>query len=117
VVIIPVADRHLDYAQELVEKLRSQKVRAVIDDRGKTVGWKVREAAKQWIPYVAVIGDKEVKEGFMTVTLREESKPNKPKSKAMKLDLLVKTVRSACLEKPFQQLSLPVRISLWPIFI
>lgn len=117
VVVIPVADRHFDYAAKLVEQIRSQHVRAVIDDRGKTVGWKVRDAGKQWIPYVVVIGDNEVKDGFMTVTVREESKPNKPKSKAMKLDSLVKNIRSACLEKPFQQLSMPVRISLWPIFI
>jgi threonyl-tRNA synthetase len=117
VVVIPVADRHLDYAAKMVDQLRSQKIRAVIDDRGKTVGWKVRDAGKQWIPYVVVIGDKEAEGNFMTVTVREESKPDKPKSKKMNVDSLAKEVRSLCLEKPFLQLSMPIRISLWPIFI
>jgi threonyl-tRNA synthetase len=117
VIVIPVADRHQDYAFEVVAKLRNHQVRAVLDDRSKTVGWKVRDAGKQWIPYVAVIGDKEVKDGILSVTIREESTVNKPKTTPMNIEQLTKTVRSACLEKPFHQLSLPAKMSMWPIFI
>ena len=104
VVVIPIADRHKEYASKTITKLRGKQVRAVLDDRSKTLGWRVREASKQWVPFIVVIGDKEVKEKSLTVTVREESKLKKPLSKAMKIDSLVKTVRDACLEKPFKQL-------------
>ena len=116
-VIIPVADRHIDQAEKIVDQLRKQKVRAVIDDRGKTLSWKIRNAGQQWIPYVAVIGDKEIESGSLTVTIRSESTSKQSKSKSMTISELAKAIETISKNKPFQQLSMPIRMSMWPIFI
>jgi len=117
VVVVPVADRHTDHAYQIVARLRDQQVRAVLDDRAKTVSWKVRDAGRHWVPYVAVVGDREVREGHLTVTVREDSAPDKPSTQRMTLDHLVERVHAACKNKPFQQLSMPDRMSMWPIFV
>ncbi|MFX1490802.1 MAG: threonine--tRNA ligase [Promethearchaeota archaeon] len=117
VVVIPVADRHVDLAHKAVDQLRNQNVRAVLDDRGKTLSWKVRNAGKQWIPFVAVVGDKEQQSNSLAVTIREKSSPKKAHSESMKLEGLVKLIHETSQDKPFHQLSLPQRMSMWPIFI
>ena len=116
-VIIPVADRHTEQAKKIVTQLRDLNVRAVIDDRGKTLSWKVRNAGTQWIPYVVVIGDKELENQSLTVTIRSESTSKKPKSKSMTISELAKAIEQLSENKPFRQLSMPIRISMWPIFI
>jgi threonyl-tRNA synthetase len=116
-VIIPVADRHTEQAEKIVAQLRDLKVRAVIDDRGKTLSWKIRNAGTQWIPYVAVIGDKELENQSLAVTIRSESTSKKPKSQSMTLSELAKAIEQVSENKPFRQLSMPIRISMWPIFI
>lgn len=117
VVVISVADRHQEFALKVVTQLREGNIRAVLDDRGKTVSWKVRNAGKQWIPYIIVIGDKEIQDKSLTVTVRAESTPKKPYTKKMKPEELVKIILEASPGKPFRQLSLPIPMSLWPIFI
>jgi threonyl-tRNA synthetase len=64
-----------------------------------------------------VIGDQEMKEKLITVTVRAESKPKKPHTAKMKPDQLIKHIHEASKEKPFRQLTLPKRMSMWPIFI
>ncbi|MFW9830343.1 MAG: threonine--tRNA ligase [Candidatus Thorarchaeota archaeon] len=117
VVVIPVADRHEAFASQVVDQLREEKIRAVLDDRNKTVGWKVRNAGKQWIPFVAVIGDKEMGAKTIPVTIRDESTSKKATTIAMPLEPLIKRIHDASKDKPFRQLSLPKRMSMWPIFI
>jgi len=68
--VIPVADRHLDYAQRLVSDLKSEGVRAVVDSRSETVNHKIRQAQLDKIPYMLVVGDKEVAAGTVSVRLR-----------------------------------------------
>jgi threonyl-tRNA synthetase len=116
-VVVPIADRHITQAEAIVAQLREQNVRAVIDDRGKTVGWKIRNAGTQWIPFVAVIGDKELENNSLTVTIRSESAENKPHSEPMSVSALAKAIGEETKGKPFRQLSMPIRISMWPIFI
>ena len=117
VVVVPVTDRNKEFADGIVEKLRAQNVRAVLDDRAKTVGWKIRNAGKQWIPYVVVIGDKEMDATKFPVTIRNESTAKKPSSKVMAPSALIKIINDASKGKPFRQLSLPKYMSMWPIFI
>jgi threonyl-tRNA synthetase len=116
-VVIPVADRHKVFAAKIVDQLRSQNVRAILDDRGKTVGWKVRNAGQQWIPFVAVIGDKELEADDFPVTIREKSTVKKPHNESMTPNALVQRIHNVSKEKPFQQLSLPQNMAMWPIFI
>lgn len=117
VVIAPIADRHKAYASEIVDQLRARNVRAVLDDRGKSIGWKVRNAGQQWVPFLAVIGDNEMKAKDFPVTIREKSTAKKSYKKPMTVGALAKLVNDASKEKPFRQLSLPKQMSMWPIFI
>lgn len=117
VVVIPVADRHKEHAEKIADQLRAHNVRALIDDRGKTVGWKVRNAGQQWVPFVAVIGDKELKAAKLPVTIREKSTIKKATVESLTPSALVKIINDASHGKPFRQLTLPKHISMWPIFI
>ncbi len=60
VVLLPITDRHVPYAQEVQGILRSQGVRVELDDRNEKLGFKIREAQLQKVPYMVVVGDKEV---------------------------------------------------------
>jgi len=68
--IIPVADRHLDYAQKLAEGLKAEGIRAEVDPRSERVNLKIRQAQLNKIPYMLVVGDKEVAESTVSVRLR-----------------------------------------------
>jgi len=70
VVIIPVADRHLDYARKLEAELKSDGVRAGVDDRSETVNLKIRQAQLDKIPYMLVVGDREVEASTVSVRRR-----------------------------------------------
>ena len=70
VMIIPVADRHLDYAHKLGAGLRDEEIRAEVDDRSERVNLKIRQAQLDKIPYMLIIGDKEVAASTVSVRLR-----------------------------------------------
>ena len=61
-VLIPIADRHLEYIQDVAEKLQAAGLRVEIDERGERMNAKIRDAQKQKIPYMLVVGDKEVEQ-------------------------------------------------------
>ena len=69
-VVIPVAERHQEYAHAVAEKLRAPGVRVQVDDRSEKMGYKIREAQVQKIPYMLVVGDKEVAAGNVSVRHR-----------------------------------------------
>jgi len=69
-VVIPIADRHLDYAHELEAKLKAEGLRLQVDSRSERMNLKIREAQLQKIPYILVVGDKEVDNSTVSVRLR-----------------------------------------------
>jgi threonyl-tRNA synthetase len=69
--LLPIADRHVDYAKSVQEQLVAAGFRVDLDDRVEKIGYKIREAQLQKVPYMLVIGDKEVAEG--TVAVRHRS--------------------------------------------
>jgi threonyl-tRNA synthetase len=71
-VVIPIADRHVDYGNQVVEKLRAAGFRAEVDDRNEKTGYKIREAQMQKIPYMLVVGDREQESGAVSVRSRVE---------------------------------------------
>lgn len=71
--IIPVADRHLDYAYEVKKQLEASGIKVEIDDRSEGVGRKKRDAILEKLPYIFVIGDKEVENGTVSVTYRKNN--------------------------------------------
>lgn len=77
--IIPVSDAHLEYAKRVQETLQRENVRVEIDSRDEKVGYKIREAQIQKIPFMLVVGDKEVESNTVNIRKygekRSESKP------------------------------------------
>ncbi len=70
-VIIPISDvKHMDYARDVVARLREAGIRAEVDDRRDRMGAKIRDAQLQKIPYMLIIGDKEKEAGAVAVRLR-----------------------------------------------
>ncbi|WXG41824.1 MAG: threonine--tRNA ligase [Candidatus Freyarchaeum deiterrae] len=107
--IIPVAERHLKFAEELAEKIRE--VRTDIDDRSETVARRIKQAEEEWIPYIIVVGDKEVEGEKLKVRVRETREESE-----MNLKELEKEIRNKIGDKPFKQLTLPIHMSKRPIF-
>jgi threonyl-tRNA synthetase (EC 6.1.1.3)/Ser-tRNA(Thr) hydrolase (EC 3.1.1.-) len=70
--IIPIADRHLDYAKEVFELLKARNIRAYIDDRPERMNAKIRDNELQKIPILLVVGDKEVQEKSLSVRSKNE---------------------------------------------
>ncbi|AIY05091.1 threonyl-tRNA synthetase [Planococcus sp. PAMC 21323] len=88
--LIPVSlDVHSAYTKELQEKLQSHKIRVDIDERDEKLGYKIREAQMQKVPYMLVIGDKEVEDGSVNVR-----KYGEQKSESMPFEDFVKLVQS-----------------------
>jgi threonyl-tRNA synthetase len=71
-VVIPVADRHLRYAREVGEKLAAEGFRVEVDDAPMSMQKKIRENARQKVPYLLVVGDAEAGEGTVNIRKRGE---------------------------------------------
>src|SRR5262245_24393286 len=70
-IVLPISDRHLDYATGVRDRLEAAGLRAALDERQEKIGYKIREAQLQKIPYMLVVGDRESSEG--TVSVRERA--------------------------------------------
>ena len=70
--ILPIADRHIDYANKIKEQLQKQKLRVEVDSRSEKIGYKIREAQLQKIPYMLVVGDKEMETNTVGVRSRTD---------------------------------------------
>ena len=68
--VVPVADRFQSYARQVSDRLRAAKARAEVDARNEKVGFKIRDAEMQKIPYILVVGDKEATTGTVSVRKR-----------------------------------------------
>jgi threonyl-tRNA synthetase len=70
-VVLPISDRHLEYAGTVLEQLRDAGLRAELDSRSEKVNYKIREAQMQKVPYMLVIGDREAEQGTVSVRNRK----------------------------------------------
>ena len=70
--ILPIADRHLDYAYDVKRQLEAKGMRVELDDRNEKIGYKIREARLQKVPYMLIIGDSEVENREVSVRRRGE---------------------------------------------
>ncbi len=70
-VVLPIADRHTEYAKQVEEKLKAAGLRAELDARGEKVNYKIREAQLQKIPFMLVVGDREAAGGEVAVRTRK----------------------------------------------
>ncbi len=70
--ILPITDNQHDYAKQVKESLAKKGIRVVLDDRNEKIGYKIREAQLEKVPYMLVVGDKEVEANSVAVRSREE---------------------------------------------
>ena len=70
VVVLPIADRHLDYARQVHSRVSAAGLRVEVDERQEKIGYKIREAQLQKVPYMLVVGDKEADQGSVSVRSR-----------------------------------------------
>lgn len=94
--VIPIADRHVEYARTVVAALKEKGFRAEVDERQKSTNYKIREAQLEKIPYMLIVGDREQETGRVSVRLRSEKDLGGVELDefARKLDLEVKERRS-----------------------
>jgi len=69
-IIIPITDKQKDYAQKIQKQLKEEKIRVNLDDRSETVGAKIRDAEMQKIPYMIIVGEKEIKSKNISIRTR-----------------------------------------------
>jgi threonyl-tRNA synthetase len=69
-IVLPIADRHVDYAVRVRDRLEAAGLRVELDDRHEKIGYKIREAQLQKVPYMLVIGDREAADGTVAVRSR-----------------------------------------------
>jgi threonyl-tRNA synthetase len=92
--LIPIADRHVEYAQSVAERLQAAGLRVEIDASSERMQAKIRDAQMEKIPYMLVIGDQEMEAGQVNLRKRDGQKPG-----AMSVDDFVAQAKQAVEEK------------------
>ena len=110
--LVPVGEQHLKYCLRLVDVLEKGQIRADVDDRSETVAKRVRDAEREWVPYVIVVGDKELKAKKLPARVRGLKKLKPLTAKGLTAEIKRKTN-----EMPFRPLALPKLLSMRPIFV
>lgn len=106
--VIPVAERHHAFCESLLEKIP---FRIDFDDRDMSVGKKIREAGRHWIPFVLVVGDREIESGELTVRVRGGEQ------ESFSIESLNALVEERTAGLPRAPLNVPARLSERPIFV
>ncbi len=109
--LVPVSADHIEYAKSVAATLSQSAVRVDIDDRETTVSNKIREAETMWIPFIAVVGEKEVQDANVSVRIRSDAK-----QMPMTVSQLVTLVRKETEGKPQLPSHLPQFVSIRPRF-
>ena len=95
--VLPISDKHMEYGTKVLAELENAGIRAEIDSRAEKIGYKIREAQMQKIPYMLVVGAKEEEEGLVSVRSRFEGDEGQTKIEAfienIKKEIAEKTVR------------------------
>ncbi|MFQ5921199.1 MAG: threonine--tRNA ligase, partial [Nitrososphaerales archaeon] len=108
--VLPVSKEFLEHSEGIMRDLGSREIRVDLDDRDETLGKRIREAETEWVPYILVIGEKEVNGG--KVSVRERAAEGK--GREMSSQELVREISNKIKEKPFMPLNLPKYLSRRP---
>ena len=107
--IIPLKDDFLKFSNDLASKLTEYNIRVDIDDRNDTIGKRIRDAEKEWINYVLVIGEKEVNSSNLSIRDRTTSNV-----RDQSIENFVKEIKDATKDKPLSKLNSPILLSQRP---
>jgi threonyl-tRNA synthetase len=110
--LIPISESYLKKVVELSKEITKHNIRVDIDDRASTLQKKIREAEKEWVPYIIVVGSKEIESGVLSVRDRE----NNRKVEKIELSQLINKIQIRIQDKPFKTLPLPQNLSKRPQF-
>jgi threonyl-tRNA synthetase len=109
--LIPLSDKYTKTCTKLAEKIEAGRIRVDIDDRRDTVEKKIRDAELEWVPFIIVFGEKELKSKQLPVRIRTSGKIEK-----MGMDKLMNDLKEKTGDMPFKKLSLPKLLSKRPVF-
>jgi threonyl-tRNA synthetase len=109
--LIPISDKFTEDVEKIAKKLEAGCVRVDIDDRQMTLQKRVREAEMEWVPYVVVVGQREIESGVLPVRDRKTGELRK-----LKLEELSSEIEKAVKGMPFRPLPLPKHLSKRPQF-
>jgi len=110
--IIPVADRHIAFAQNLADALSDAPMRVDIDDRKETVGKKVRQAEREWAPYYIVVGDRELQSDVLSLKSRSVTRVQ-----SLTVNEIKAIITDEIRDMPFRPLAEHQLLSKRPIFV
>ena len=110
--LIPISDKFLDKVESLAQQIALHNIRVDIDDSASTLQKKIREAEQEWVPYIIVVGEKEIESGTLSVRIREM----KGKQEALTAEQLIAKVSEKIKDKPYKPLPLPIYLSKRPQF-
>jgi len=109
--IIPMSDKFTKHSEKIAKKLEKEQIRVDIDERALTLQKRVREAEMEWIPYIIVVGQREIESGTLPVRDRKTGEVCK-----LKLGELINEIKKSTEGKPFKPLPLPKKLSKRPQF-
>jgi len=109
--MVPVSEKHIGFVTDMCKQASKKLIRADIDDRNETLAKKIRDAEKEWIPYVAVMGDKEIASGEIRVRVRKTGR-----IETLSMEKLCRHILAERGDRPFRPLPLPVNLSKRPVF-
>jgi threonyl-tRNA synthetase len=109
--LIPISEKFLEDAEKMAGKMEGHCIRVDIDDRQMTLQKRVREAEMEWVPFIVVVGQREVESGLLPVRDRKTGK-----RLSMKLEQLIRKVEESISGRPFKPLPLPKYLSKRPQF-
>jgi threonyl-tRNA synthetase len=92
--VMPISDRQIDYAAKVAKQLDDLDIRVELDDRNEKIGYKIREAQMQKVPYMLVVGDKEIENNAVAVRDRKEGDRG-----SMSLDEFISNIQKEIKEK------------------
>ena len=107
--IIPLKEEFTDFCEKLSDKIFANSVRVDIDDRNESIGKRIREAEKEWIQYILVIGEKEANSENLSIRDRQTGKVRE-----LSFDDFLNEIKEQTKDKPFTGLNFPKHISKRP---
>ncbi|KON31861.1 threonine--tRNA ligase [miscellaneous Crenarchaeota group-1 archaeon SG8-32-3] len=110
--LIPISDGFTEKVEEIAKKIAACCIRVDIDDRSATLQKRIREAEREWVPYVIVVGQRELESGVLAVRDREMH----GKVQNINMDDLIAKITDELKGKPFKPLPLPLNLSKRPQF-
>jgi threonyl-tRNA synthetase len=110
--VIPLSENYVDHCVKLAERLAKQEIRVDVDDRSESMGKKIRDAEREWIPYIIVVGEREKNTGKVNVRVRGEKQ-----QRTVVPEVVAVEVKEKAKGRPFRRLPLPMLLSERPTFV